>query len=268
MDKLFIAIFFFFFAFSFARTPLTQQENDITNIKLPESDATPTTNQFDKETQHVQENQDHLLESRDKKNKALPLTFVRLHSINRHFPARSRRPSRLCDHHHFHHAHNLKPRTHSTHLDDQIPYGNDMIPSDDDADDFEHVFPGGLHQVPEEWMSFLHQNNEDDDDDEQKMSKFIIKRNKHDKFGKMKLKGHLYDSFEEAREHEDEDGEISAMQHEDHHSFDKKKMKKHLHHHHEEEEQEAVEGNETHKEEKKTGGLVKHIRKFLDNYFD
>ncbi|KAG5593340.1 hypothetical protein H5410_043854 [Solanum commersonii] len=271
MDKLSIAIFFLFFAFSFALTPLTQKENDITNIKLPESDATPTTNQFDKETQHVQENQDHLPESRDKKNKALPLTFVRLRSINHHFPARSRRPSRLCDHHHFHYAHNLKPRTQSTHLDDQIPYGNDMIPSDDDDDDFEHVFPGGLHQVPEEWMNFLHQNNEDDDDDdvdEQKMSKFIIKRNKHDKFGKMKLKGHLYDPFEEEHEHEDEDGEISAMQYEDHHSFDKKKMKKHLHHHHEEEEQEAVEGNETHKEEKKTGGLVKHIRKFLDNYFD
>lgn len=107
MDKLSIAIFFLFFAFSFARTPVTQQENDIINIKLPEFDATPTTNQIDKETQHVQDNEDHIPESRDKKNKVLPLTLVRLHSINRHFPDRSRRPSRLCDHHHFHHADNL-----------------------------------------------------------------------------------------------------------------------------------------------------------------
>ncbi|CAN4077595.1 unnamed protein product [Withania somnifera] len=266
MNKLPIAIFFLFFAFSFARTPLTQQENDVTHIKLPEtlseSDATPT-NQFDKETQHVQENQDHFPASRGKKSKALPLTFLRLRPINRHFPVRSRSPSQLC-HHHLQHAHNLKPRTQSTFLDDVIPYGNDMLLSSGDNNNFDHVFPGGMHLVPEEWMRFLYHNNEDDDD-EQKMSKFIIKRNNHNNFGKMKLKDHLYDPFDEE---EDGDDKISAMQHEDHHSFDKKKMKKHLHHHHEQEEQEPKEGNDSHKEKRKTGGFVKHIRKFLDNYFD
>lgn len=263
MDKLTMAIFFLFFVFSFARTPLTEQENDIINIKLPstlaETDAI-STSQFDKEAQHVQEKQDHLPEPRDKKTKALLLTLVRLHPINHHFRVRSKPPSLLCHHHHCHHEDNLKPRIQSTYLDDEIPYGNDMIPSNDNGNDFDHVFPGGLRQVPQEWMSFLrHNNDEDDDDDEQKMSKFIIKRNNHDKFGKMKFKGRLYDPIDDGEE--DEDDKISAMQHEDHHSFEKKKMKKHLHHHHEE-------GNEAHKEEKKTGGFVRHIRKFLDNYFD
>ncbi|CAN4127243.1 unnamed protein product [Withania somnifera] len=262
MDKFPIAIFFLFFTFSFARTPLTQQENDITHIKLPgtlpESDATPT-NQFDKETQHVQENQDHLPAPRGKEIKALPLTFVRQHPINRQFPVRSKRPSRLCQHH-FHHAHNLKPTTESTHFDDLTPYGND----------FDHVLPGGMHRVHEEWMSFLYHNNEDDDDDddeeEQMMSKFIIKRSNHDKFGELKLMiDHLYYPFDDE---DDEVDKISAMQHEDHHSFDNKKMKKLLHHHREEEEQEPKEENELHKEKKKTGGFVKHIRKFLDTYFD
>ncbi|KAK4365475.1 hypothetical protein RND71_016833 [Anisodus tanguticus] len=281
MDKLSIAIFFLFFTLSFARTPLTQQENDITDLKLPstlpEPDTTPK-NQLDKEAQHVQENQDlllqdNLLEPKGKKTKALPLTFVRLRPINCHFWVRSRRPSRLCHHHHFHHAHNLKPRTHSTHLDDQVPYGNkDMIVSSgENNDDLDHVMftHGGMHQFPDEWMSFLHHNNDNEDDDEEKMSKFIIKRNNHDKFDKMKLKGQFYDPLDDDDDDDDdEDDKISAMQHEDHHSFDKKKMKKHLHHHHEEEEHEAEEGNEAHKEEKKTGGFVRHIRKFLDNYFD
>lgn len=105
MTKLSIAVFFLFFTLSFARTPLTQQENDIKLPRtLPERDATPT-NKLDKETHHVQENQD-LPELKGKEIKPLPLTFVRLRPINRHFRARSSRlPNRLC-HHHFHHAHN------------------------------------------------------------------------------------------------------------------------------------------------------------------
>ncbi|OIT36058.1 hypothetical protein A4A49_27802 [Nicotiana attenuata] len=268
MDKLSIAIFFIFFTLSFARTPLTQQENDIKlPHTLPERDATPT-NQLDKETHHVQEIQD-LPEPKAKKIKALPLTFVRLRPINRHFRARSSRlPNRLC-HHHFHHAHNLKPKTH---LDDhdQIPYGKDMILSSGEKSDFDDhaMFDGGMHQVPEEWMSFLHDNNEDDDD-EQKMSKFIIKRDNHNKFAKLKLKNQFYDPFDdEDEEDEDEDDNITAMQYDDHNSIAKKKLKKHLRHHHEEEEQGAEEQNEAHKEEKKTGGFVRHIRKFLDHYFE
>ncbi|KAF3650696.1 hypothetical protein FXO38_17005 [Capsicum annuum] len=270
MDKLLIAIFFLFFTFSLARTPLTQEENDIPHIKLPEShpesDAT-STNQFDKEIQHVQENQDHLPEPKGKKIKALPLTLVRLRPINRHFRVRPKRPSRLCNHHHFRHAHNLKPGTQSAQLDDLIPHGTDMILSSGENSYFDHVmFHDGMHRVPEEWMSFLYNN--DEDDDEQKMSNFIINRNNHNKFGRMKLKERFYDPLDD-EEDEDEHAKISEMQQEDQHSFDKKEMKKQLlKRHHEEEEREAEEGNGALREGKKTGGFMKHIRKFLDNYFD
>ncbi|XP_055819590.1 uncharacterized protein LOC129888663 [Solanum dulcamara] len=288
MAKLSVAVLFLFFTLSIARTPLTQPENDVTHLKLPsendvilpelphtlpESDDSAVNVNIPSKSDHEDTRSVH----------SVPLTLVRFRPINRRFRFRSSLPFRLC--------HHLKPGSQR-----QIPFGNDMIlPSKRNIDFDKFVYRIGVRQIPSDRFSFRrHQYND------KKIWKFLYDR---EKFGGMKLKDQLPHHHHHHDDNEDNDHEqrmISKLQInlENQGNFDEIKSKNenqfHAHHvndvadersklyakHYEmklrnrfhynngEEEEKAKEENKWHKREKKKGGFMRGIRKFLHQYFD
>lgn len=280
MAKLFFAVLFLFFNLSLARTPFTQPENDVTHLKLPsendlaipelphtlpESDDSAPAVNIPSKSDHENTRSVH----------SVPVTLVRFRPINRRFRLRSRLPFRLC--------HHLKPGSQR-----QIPYGNDMIlPFKRNIDFDKFLNRIGVRQIPSDPFSFRHHRYND-----KKIWKFLYDR---ENFGEMKLKDQLPHHHDE---NEDNDhvqrqisinsenqgnfGEIKSKNENEFHAHDESdkrsklyvkhyemNLRKRFHYNNgEEEEEKAKEENKWHKREKKKGGFMRGIRKFLHHYFD
>ncbi|TMW97585.1 hypothetical protein EJD97_005285 [Solanum chilense] len=280
MAKLFFAVLFLFFNLSLARTPFTQPENYVTHLKLPSEndlvipelphtlpesdDSVPAVN--------IPSKSDH---ENTRSVHSVPVTLVRFRPINRRFSLRSRLPFRLC--------HHLKPGSQR-----QIPYGNDMIlPSKRNIDFDKFLNRIGVRQIPSDPFSFRHHRYND-----KKIWKFLYDR---ENFGEMKLKDQLphHHNENEDNDHEQRQisinsenqgnfGEIKSKNENQFHAHDESdkrsklyvkhyemNLRKRFHYNNgEEEEEKAKEENKWHKREKKKGGFMRGIRKFLHHYFD
>ncbi|XP_006352252.1 uncharacterized protein [Solanum tuberosum] len=288
MAKLFVAVLFLFFNLSLARTPFTQPENDVTHLKLPsendvvipelphtlpESDGSAPAVNIPSKSDHEDTRSVH----------SVPVTLVRFRPINRRFRLRSSLPFRLC--------HHLKPGSQR-----QIPFGNDMIlPSKRNIDFEKFVNRIGVRQIPSDPFSFRHHRYND-----KKIWKFLYDR---ENFGEMKLKDQLPHHHHHHDENEDNDheqrqismsqinrenqgnfGEIKSKNENQfvaHHVNDESdkrsklyakhhemNLRKRFHYNNGEEEEKDMEENKWHKREKKKGGFMRGIRKFLHHYFD
>ncbi|NP_001234113.1 uncharacterized protein LOC778318 precursor [Solanum lycopersicum] len=278
MAKLFFAVLFLFFNLSLARTPFTQPENDVTHLKLPsendlaipelphtlpESDDSAPAVNIPSKSDHENTRSVH----------SVPVTLVRFRPINRRFRLRSRLPFRLC--------HHLKPGSQR-----QIPYGNDMIlPSKRNIDFDKFLNRIGVRQIPSDPFSFRHHRYND-----KKIWKFLYDR---ENFGEMKLKDQLpHHDENEDNDHEQRQisissenqgnfGEIKSKNENEFHAHDESdkrsklyvkhyemNLRKRFHYNNGEEGEKAKEENKWHKREKKKGGFMRGIRKFLHHYFD
>ncbi|CAN4077411.1 unnamed protein product [Withania somnifera] len=279
MKKLSYAVLFLFFTLSLARTPLNLPENDVTRLKLPsENDAIlpelhKTVREKDvtlpelpkalpendviltKVSKNPPETDESLSADRipsrpyreeTRTFQTVPLKLVRLRPINRRFRLRYNLPFRLCHHH-------LKPVSRR-----QIPFGNDMIPSSQRNIDFDKlVYRIGLRRIPSDPVNF-HQHND------RKIWKSPDDRQKFGEMKKDQLPHHHHhrhndDIEDNDHDHEHEQRKISKFL-EDGEKFWGMNLKDQLHHHHHHHDEKA--------KEKKKGGFMRGIRKFLHHYFD
>lgn len=283
MAKLSVVVLFLFFTLSLARTPSTHPENDVTHLKLPSEedvnlpelphtlpesdDSTPTSN-LPTKSDHEETRSAH----------PVPLTLVRFRPINRRFRLRYSVPFRLC--------HHLK-----TGSQRQIPFGNDMIVPSKRNIDFDKLgYRVGVRQIPSDRFSFRHLQhndktiwkflydrerfgemkwkdqlphhhhveNEDNDHEQRKISKFQIMPENQGKYGEIKSKNENQFGTHHANDESDERSKLYAKHYE-------MKLRKRFHYNYGEE---AKEENKWHKREKKKGGFMRGIRKFLHHYFD
>ncbi|KAG6684833.1 hypothetical protein I3843_12G083700 [Carya illinoinensis] len=100
-------------------------------------------------------------DAKESETDSVHLTMVSFRPINRHFPRHSFPVTfhrghhfRRHHHHHHHHIHELKPRFHGR----DVPYGDDMILSDEKYSSSNRPLPrGGVRQIPVRWAKFGHE---------------------------------------------------------------------------------------------------------------
>ncbi|KAL3499234.1 hypothetical protein ACH5RR_038327 [Cinchona calisaya] len=244
-----VTVLLFSLIVSQARIPSNTPEDDVINRELPQSSPDSDITSFLRLPSHTVSDESpstelagDIPESEPISVRSTPLSVVRFHPINGHFPIRSRFPFRRNCHHHHHFLHHDRPFFKpiiKQHVE-QIPFGNDMILStNENNNEFDPLMfhHRRVRRIPATWVKF-HRHHDDDDDradvEDDGFSKYVLKHSH--RFGKEKFKKHLH--------HHDRDDKE-----------DEEKMVNY---------EEMMKNREEKKEE--NSGFVNRIRKFLNHF--
>ncbi|KAI9108354.1 hypothetical protein K1719_020545 [Acacia pycnantha] len=192
---------------------------------------------------------------------SLPITTISFRPINRHMPWRPMRfPARSG--HRCRHNHKFKPWNPRLPRH-QIPYGNDMILSNGQENNFDVLPDDRVPKIPMRWTRFG--RFESDEPGMERIKEVMMRRYRyHHERDHDDEHDHHHDHDDEHDHHHERDHDEEHDHHHDH-KHDHDHDDEHDHHPHHKHEHDR-EHDHHHERDHEEGGLMKSIRKFLQHF--